>query len=290
MLWFNNHAVLKTPNYYVQKLFMENQGTDAVRFETEGLDETLCLVDEKNITGSIAIAGNDIEGKIWEVKVADCETGDVKEFPDISIDKDNRENMVTDIVSGHYRVSFRFRRTEGRKGLKIYFGKKDDRNLLQWEFGGWDNWDCNLTSCYGGRNSTISQRIFHVEEQEYLLELEVEGRKITTRVNGELYNDVVDPLPRLEELYVTASVDKNCGRTILKAVNLTGEDKEVLVSLDGAGKGSVTVTCLKGYGLDETNTFEEPDRIVPREEKISIQDNAFPYIFAPHSLTVLSFE
>lgn len=290
MLWFNNHAVLKTPNYHVQKLFMENQGTDAVRFETEGLDETICLLDERNITGSISITGNDVEGKIWEVRITDCETGETKEYPDLWVDKDNRENKVADMDSGHYRVSFRFRRTEGRKGLKIYFGKKDDRNLLQWEFGGWDNWDCNLTSCYGGRNSTISQRIFHVEDREYFLELEADGRKIRTWVNGELYNDTVDPLPQLEELYVTASVDKSCGRTIVKAVNLTGEEKEVLVSLDGERKDMVTVTSLKGYGLDETNTFEEPERIVPQEEIFMIKENAFPYLFAPHSLTILSFE
>lgn len=290
MLWFNNHAVLKTPNYYVQKLFMENQGTDAVCFETEGLDETICLVDEKNITGSIAIAGNDIEGKIWDVKVKDYETGEIMAFPDISVDKDNRKNRITDMDSGHYKVSFRFQRTEGRKGLKIYFGEKDDRNLLQWEFGGWDNWDCNLASCYGGRNSTISQRIFHVEDREYFLELEVEGRKIRTWVNGELYNDTVDLLPQLEELYVTASVDKSSGRTIIKAVNLTGEEKEVLVSLEGEEKDSVMVTCLKGYGLDETNTFEAPDHIVPQRERFSIEGNTFSHVFAPHSVTMLSFE
>ena len=46
MLWFNNHTILKTPNYYVQKLFMENQGTDAVTFETMNLDEVIPLVDE----------------------------------------------------------------------------------------------------------------------------------------------------------------------------------------------------------------------------------------------------
>ncbi|MDE7416958.1 MAG: alpha-L-arabinofuranosidase [Lachnospiraceae bacterium] len=290
MLWFNNHTILKTPNYYVQKLFMQNQGTDAVTFEMTSLNEVIPLVDEKGITGKFAIAGNDIKGKIWEVKVTDLNTGDVMELHDVQIDKDNLENLLMDIKSCHYKVSFRFQRTAGRKGLKIYFGEKDEKNRLIWEFGGWDNWDCNLTSCYAGRGSTISQRIFHVEDIEYFLELKVDGRRIQTWVNGVLYNDTVDRLPELEELYVTASVDQSSDRTILKVVNLTGEEKNVQLSLDGPVKNRVTVTYLKGYGLDETNSFENPDNITPQTERFYVNGNELLYTFAPHSVTILSFE
>lgn len=289
MLWFDNHTVLKTPNYYVQKLFMENQGTDAVCFETINLDEVIPLTDEKSITGRFAIEGNDIEGKIREVKVKDCNTGEITEFHDVSVDRDNLENQFMDIESSHYKVSFRFQRTSGRKGLKIFFGEKDEKNRLVWEFGGWDNWDCNLTSFHGGRSSVISQRIFHVEDKEYFLELEVDGRRIKAWVNGVLYNDTVDRLPELEELYVTASVDRSCDRTILKVVNLTGEEKEVQLSLDGPAKNRVTVTCLKGYGLDETNTFEDPNNILPQTEQFPVNRNELVYTFAPHSVTILSF-
>lgn len=290
MLWFNNHAILKTPNYYVQKLFMQNQGTDAVTFETTNLDEIIPLVDEKAITGKFAIAGNDIEGTIWDVRVTDCNTGDVITLHDIQIDKNNLENLLMEIKNSHYKVSFRFRRTAGRKGLKIYFGEKDEKNRLIWEFGGWDNWDCNIASCYAGRSSTISQRLFHVEDIEYFLELEVEDRRIRTWVNGVLYNDTADCLPKLEELYVTASVDRSSGRTILKVVNLTGEEKDVLLSLDGPARNSVIVTCLKGHGLDETNSFENPDNIIPQTERFPVYGNELSYTFTSHSVTILSFE
>lgn len=290
MLWFNNHAILKTPNYYVQKLFMENQGTDAVIFETMNLDKVTALVDEKGIMGKLAIAGNDIEGKIREGRVTDLDTGDVLELQDILIDRDNLEKMLMDIESNHYKVSFRFRRTAGRKGLKIFFGEKDEKNRMVWEFGGWDNWDCSITSCRAGRGTCISHRIFHVEDIEYFLELEVKDRRVQTWVNGELYNDTVDRLPELEELYVTASVDKSSDKTFLKVVNLTGEEKDVKLSLDGAAKNRVTVTCLKGYGLDETNSFENPDNITPRTERFSVDGNELSYIFTPHSVTVFSFE
>ncbi|MCM1182864.1 MAG: alpha-L-arabinofuranosidase [Roseburia sp.] len=290
MLWFDNHTVLRTPNYYVQKLFMENQGTDAVAFETENLDGIIPLTDEKAVTGSLAIEGNDIEGNVWDVRVTDCATGEVTKLPDVPIDEENRETPLMHMGSSHYKISFCFRRTAGRKGLKLFFGEKDEKNRLLWEFGGWDNWDCNIVSLRAGRGSTISHRIFHVEDMEYRLELEIDGRRIRTWVNGALYNDTVDRLPELEELYVTASVDSERDRTIVKAVNLTGEEKTALLSLDGAAKSRVTATFLKGHGLDETNTFERPDAVVPQAESLSVKENALSYTFAPHSVTILSFE
>lgn len=278
---FNPHKGVGVP--------LEEIGEWVNAFETRNLDEVIPLTDEKGITGRFAVAGNDIEGRIWEVRAADLDTRENWELHDVRIDEDNLEHLFMDIRSSHYKVFFRFQRTSGRKGLKIYFGEKDEKNRLVWEFGGWDNWDCNLTSCYAGRNSTISQRLFHVEDTEYFLELEVEDHRIRTWVNGILYNDAVDRLPELEELYVTASVDRNSDRTILKAVNLTGEAKEVQLILDGAVKNAVTVTCLKGCGLDETNSFENPDNIAPQTEHISVDKNEMSYIFVPHSVTILSF-
>lgn len=129
-----------------------------------------------------------------------------------------------------------------------------------------------------------------MEDIEYFLELEVEDRRIRTWVNGVSYNDAVDRLPELEELYVAASVDRGSDRTILKVVNLTREEKEVLLSLDGPARNSVQVTGLKGHGLDETNSFENPDNITPRTERFSVSENEMSYSFSPHSVTILSFE
>jgi hypothetical protein len=57
-----------------------------------------------------------------------------------------------------------------------------------------------------------------VEDIEYRLCLEVKNRHIRTYVNGVLYNDTVDSMPELEELYITSSIDKNTDETILKVV------------------------------------------------------------------------
>ncbi len=289
MLWFNNHMIMKTANYHVQKMFMESQGTSAVKFETEGLDEIVKLVDKENISGKISITGNDVEGKIYNIKITDKVTGNVVNADDIDVFEDNKENVIGEIDSREYNIEFNFKRSKGRKGLKINFGKTDSKNMIMWDFGGWDNWDCNISSIANDRGSVISHRIFHVEDIEYTLKLEVSGRNIKTYVNGVMWNDTTDRLPELEELYITASVDEKSGETILKAVNLTGDAKEVSLSLEGDAKTWATAITLAGYELGAENTFEEPDKIKPNECELSVNDNQLKYTFAPHSVTVLKF-
>lgn len=293
MLWFNNHAVLKTPNYYVQKLFMENQGTEEVRFETENLSETIPLSDAQAITGALVLAGNDIEGTVEDICFADHVSGKTLRLPAFSIGTDNEEHLICETDSSDYHLEFSFRRKSGRKGFKLFFGRHGGRdaqpckNTLAWEFGGWDNWDCNLTSTYNGRGSTISHRIFHVEDIDYTLRLEVQGRRIRTYINGVCYNDTVDRLPELEELYIAASTQEDAA--ILKVVNLTGEEKETELVLEGAPRSRVSITALSGHGLAEENTFDCPDRVVPDTQNRTVRENRIAYTFPPHSVTVLQF-
>lgn len=290
MLWFDNHRILKTPNYHVQKLFMCNQGTDEVAYVTSDLDEILPLTDNPSLGGAITIIGNDVEGDIRNVIFTDITTGEAKSLPDIRVSMENVENHLLDAECNHYALDFTFRRNAGRKGLKIYFGRKDAGNTILWEFGGWDNWDCNLTSIVNGRGSAISHRIFHVEDIEYHLRLEVCGRHIRTFVNGECYNDVVDRLPELEELYIAASVDRSKKETILKVVNLTGEPKETKICSEGDSLWTkARITSLRAASLSAENTFEEPELIAPMVKEVKVEENHLLYTFAPHSVTVMVF-
>ena len=290
MLWFDNHRILKTPNYYVQKLFMCHQGSQAVRFETKEFEEAYPLLENTEITGQITVEGNQVEGRIWDIRVTDLVTGETVQPDDIILKEDGHDFLLSEIESSHYKLSLHFQRTKGRKGLKICFGKKDEKNTLMWEFGGWDNWDCNISTFCHGRGSTISHRIFHVEDKEYVLELEVEECHIVTRVNGEIYNDTRKGVPELEDLYVTASVEASGSKTYLKVVNLTGDEKKVGILLEGRERSRAVVSALRGCNLTAVNTMDEPDLVVPAEENCLVQNNGLVYSFAPHSVTVFSFE
>lgn len=290
MLMYDNYRVVKTANYHVQKLFMENQGDYELNMKLEGLDEVIPLTDEKNIAGSITLIGNDIAGRVWDVKLTDCkDDGGIIEGAPFDITTAGEAHTVAEADSAHYRVEFKFRRSQGRKGFKLLFGQRDEKNYIMWEFGGWDNWDCNISSFRNGRASTISHRIFHVTDEEYLLALDIDGRRIRTYVNGELYNDTVDRLPELEEIYAAASKDTS-GRTIVKAVNLTGDDREVYIDIEGTEKKKVTIHSLSDCALSAENTFEQSDRIRPETVESALAENEYVLKVKPHSVNVLVFE
>jgi len=294
MLMFNNHAVVKTPNYHVQKLFMLHQGEQEVRFETTELSEILPLTDTETLAGDITIAGNDVEGRLFDIRVTECDGTETKvtELPEISVTKENKEHLLLHTNAKSYTLEISFLRSEGRKGLKICVGKTP-QECTMWEFGGWDNWDCNITSFHNGRSSVISHRIFHVGDGEYRLRMEVDGRRIRTFVNGELYNNTVNAMPELEELYLAASTETlpdGTKRTIVKAVNLTGEEKETELLLLGENKTRAVITELSGHSLTAENTLEAPERIVPVQYEKEVNGNKMLHRFPKHSVTIVSFE
>lgn len=287
MLWFNNHEIMKTPNYYVQKMFMQAQGDEELNVTTQNLDEIIPMYDDVRVKGDIAICGNDVKGKIWDVCVTDDVTGEAFGISEIDIAENNELRTIKKLDTDKFTLSFKFRRTAGRKGLKIFFGKKNPSNFLMWEFGGWDNWDCNITSTVSRRGSTISHRIFHVEDIPYELKLVVDGRHITTYINGVLYNDTVDHLPELEELYVAASADKDGKKTFLKVVNMTGEDKSVTLRLLGKERSSARITELSSGDLSASNSLENKDVVVPKMSELPVMKDYLDYTFPAHSVTVM---
>ncbi|MDO4292886.1 MAG: alpha-L-arabinofuranosidase C-terminal domain-containing protein [Eubacteriales bacterium] len=298
MLWFDNHRILKTPNYYVQKLFMIYQGTQELEFTTSGLDKIIRLSEKDRLDGSVSLRGNDIAGRIRNVAFVSYGPDKKLEIADFDVSEDNCEIRLADSDAEGFDLEFDFCRTAGRKGLKIFFGKKGEGNFVEWEFGGWDNWDCNLSSVCNGRASTISHRIFRVEDRDYRLRLEVRGRRIRTYINGELYNDATYRMPELEELYLAASRDGE--KTILKAVNLTGEAKKVMIRFEEQKQKNAThktvevrraeVTELKENALTAENTFEYPDTVVPHTRQTVVRGNELEWEFAEHSMTVITVE
>jgi len=56
---------------------------------------------------------------------------------------------------------------------------------------------------------------------------------------------------------------------------------------------SINLTGCNVRGIDrldfDENTFDEPDKISPKEESLSVNDNNLKYVFKPHSVTVIKF-
>ncbi|MDF2648897.1 MAG: alpha-L-arabinofuranosidase domain protein [Paenibacillus sp.] len=299
LIWFNNHEVYGTANYYVQKLFMHHQGDQLLQIEANGLDKKQEST-MKPINGAFALGTDRCSFRFWDMKLVNNDTGEMKELNGLSAElSDTDEDRLggTSIRTldlgetdwENYTLSLKAKKISGPKGFEIYFGKRDGDNQLIWDFGGWQNQDSALCSRVDGRTSCLTQSIFNVEpDMEYELTLEISGRQIRAWIDGVLFHDTEDKLPVIEPLYYSASFERSTGETIVKVVNVQENSVRAQIALADLHKTSLTVDVyeMSGHALDDENTFESPERVLPKQKEFSTEDCSFHYDFPKHSITV----
>jgi len=292
MIWFNNHEVYGTPNYYVQKLFMNHQGDYLLKIQASGLDKPQ-VQETKPITGKISVMGDRVDARFYDIKLKNDDTGEEVTYPDIEFDLRMGQVELGETGWANYTLSMKaVRKSDVDKGFHIYFGEKDGKNRFRWEVGGWQNQDTLVSSFVNGRNACLTQSRFSLETgREYKLELKIEGRHIRTFIDGQLWNDTEDKLPVIEPLYYTASIEDASGDIILKVINVQEKPVSVQILLEGNQKPVLQgkIFEMSGYDPDDKNSFEAPKLVAPREKEITVHESSFVYEFPKQSITVFRF-
>lgn len=280
MIWFDNHRVYGSANYYVQKMFMNNTGSRLLEVNAEGLDDTITL-GKPYLTGGIEIEADRCGAEFYDISITD-ENG-TRKIDSFSMYDDVK--AIGEVHSPNYRVEFTAKRVSGDKGFKLYFAKSDEKNFIQWFIGGWQNQDTEVNAQVNGRGSCLDHNIFSVMTgREYRVCLEVSGREIKTYINGRQANTACDLRPEVKRLYYTASRD---GDTVyIKAVNVQDTPVTAKVCVEGAEKISADVISLSDCSLESENNFSEPKRVFPRVNTLQSEHNTFDYTFRKYSVTV----
>lgn len=292
LIWFNNHFVFGTANYYVQKLFMHHQGDYLLPIEASGFPR-LEEAAVKPIIGTIAVGGDGCSVRYSDARIVNRETSEIKALKGWSADLSNSEIQELPFdATGWTNYTFYVTATKlsGPKGFIIYFGKDDDHNQLIWEIGGWQNQDSMISSRVKGRNSCLTQSLFTVNpEVSYELALEVTGRTIRAFINGELIHETEDRIAVIEPLYYSASVEETAGDIIVKVINMQNSSVEAKIAFTDLLEASYKIDIfeLSGYELEAENSFDRPEWIKPREQSVRMDGQQLNYHFARHSVTIL---
>lgn len=287
MIWFDNHRVYGSANYYVQKMFMNCTGNNLLDVKHNGFDKPITLGSDK-ISGNIEIEADRCSAEFYDIKITDIATGNVKTYENLSFSNGGKA-VIDSIDSNHYKVEFTAKRTAGDKGFRLFFGKSDNKNLIQWFIGGWQNQDTEVNAQVNGRGSCLDHNIFSVMTgQEYKLCLEVNGRNITTYINGKTANTAIDKQPVMEELYYTASSDDN--NIYIKAVNVRDTEITSEICVEGVNGINANVTELSGNSLDDINDFDNPKKVSPKTSALTAVSNTFEYTFPPQSVTIFTVQ
>ncbi len=101
------------------------------------------------------------------------------------------------------------------------------------------------------------------------------------------------PPPRpIREVFYCATRDRKSGVIYLKIVNAAGFASRINIQINGASKISREgeVVSLVGHNLDDTNSLEQPHKIVPQTEKAHNLSANFTRDFPAYSITVLKLK
>lgn len=289
LIWFNNHQVYGTANYYVQKLFMNHQGDRLLEIKAEEAPD-FCIPTKTPIRGKILLAGYESSVEYSQISITDEDSKRVFLFEDCIVKSGEKQELAM-MECENYTLKLRAKETGGWKGFQIFFGVEEG-NQLWWIIGGWQNQDTFIGERINGRNSDLSQYLFTVENnREYNLELRIRGRKIETWVDGVRLHHIESKEICMEPLYYSASIENDTGDVILKAVNMKAKPQEADIHVEGSGQIRVCqVYQMQGWGRDAENDFTHPELISPKTTELLVEGNTFRFVFPGESFTIIRME
>ena len=287
MIWYDNHRAMATPNYYVQKLFMNHQGDVGVECnaETELQNELRGYKSGKEI---YLKAQPNTEVKYTDIKIIDGDK--VIICPDVILKSGDAPVKLGEIESDNYRISMKAVMTSGIRGFMLLFDYADDLNNRSWEIGGWQNMDCAVCENIDGRNTCLDQYGYTVKKDiEYELMLDCAGRRMTCYITGENESVLTNKAKKtelvIEPIYCVASVENETGDTIVKTVNLRKSGYEAEIKLDKPVQGA-EVYYMSGYALNAENTLDEPENVTIKETSLTAENGVIKYEIPAESVCV----
>lgn len=316
MIWFNNHTVHGSVNYYVQQMFSNNLGTtylpatleqaennnilsgfaglgswvtsvayDNFKVISNTTGETLCeydFEDESQLRDWQILAGN---WSIQDGKLVQSNTADP-----ININSGDAIYIGNSDWS-EYTLTVDAEILNGNEGFLIPVTVKSANDSIFWNLGGWGNTvSCLQIVSSGTKSGQISgtaKNISLKKNQVYKLKVVVDKDSIQCYIDNILYIDY--QYTSKSNLYQSTSLDEN-GDIIIKLVNSTDTVQSLDVVLEDFNsadyESNAQVTTLANEDASITNTYKEPDTVIPVESTYEISE-AFTYELPAYSLTVM---
>lgn len=321
LIWFNNHTSTASINYYVQKIFSTNAGTELIESELLGAEKT-----ESDFSGKIGVGTWNTSATFDNVKIVDNETGKViseDTFDDkTSLDKWTKvsdgtwtvkkgvlsqSSTFTDVdkyaktgsmmyfgksVWRNYTYTVDVTKTGGAEGFLIAFAVGDENDNYFWNIGGWGNTVSCLQKVENGVKTDqlpgTEKKFTAVEGRTYTLKVVVSERNVKCYINDKLYVDYTIKQTADANAYHVVSTDET-GDIIIKLVNVTGKVKTFAINIEGmTGVSSkASVDLVAGTSLTNDNILGQKEDVTMTSFEIDGVSDKFNYTVPKYSVTVI---
>lgn len=316
LIYFNNHMVYGSANFYVQKMFANHIGDYTLKSSLEGRTG-----EEGGLYGKVGLGTWTTSAVFDDVKVVDNKTGEIlyetsfdtlddwkkASSGDWKLQKED-ENTVyaqTGVVYPNdgaimgsavyiggedwsdYTYTLRAKKAAGQEGFLIPFGVKDKDNFYHWNIGGWGNVDTCVEQALGGSKTIVSEvkKISVRLNEWYDIKIEVKEEQIKCYLNGALIHTIT--VPKKNPVFETVSYDEESGDMIIKIAN-AGEKAFITVDMKGrkvkGDKGELEL--LTGEKSSSENTILKRENVVPVTSEIRVSER-FVYEAPANSVSVI---
>ena len=288
LIYYDNHRVYGSGNYYVQKLFMNHQGSYRLDCVEEDVGELILIDKPDRFMGKVCVSANRSKTRFANIMVKNLDTQEIMKVDDVIAH--NSKFDVADVRWQNYSVSFTSSRIGDGWGFNIFFGHEDDKNHYCVEVGGWQNADIFVCGREKGLSTYYTQTPFRVGgDKEYEVELKIMGNHLSLTINGDLMIEYDFTPAFMKPVYYAASRDDN-GDVIVKLVNLTEDEQPVTIELEGLSDAEGILYAMEGHLLEDENSFSRPTLISPREFSVSVKSGVFDVVLPAGSIRVYRFK
>lgn len=320
LIWFNNHQVTCSVNYYVQQAFAKNAGTALLSAALTGGEEAKA----PELSGMVGLGTWATAATFDNVKVVSNGTGKTLAEDDFSKDSGGwqkvsdgdwtvrdgqmvQTNTSTDtnryattgaaVYFGDaswkdYTFTVDATKTAGDEGFLIPFAVESAGENFFWNIGGWGNTVSCLQRVSGGNKSDQlggTVKNCRIETgKTYHLKVVVAGDNVKCYIDDTLYVDYTVTPMTSSDVYEVVSTDET-GDVIVKLVNVAGEARTVAVDLRNAGSVASTAarTVVAGTSLQNDNILGQPEVVTLKEDTLEGVTSQFNYTLPAYSVTIL---
>lgn len=321
LIWFNNHTVTCSVNYYVQQIFARNVGTKLLSSELEGAQ----VSGRRKLAGQIGVGTWNTAAEFDNVRITDNVSGAVLAEDDFSADTLGKWNKVSDgkweITDGkliqassstntnlyattgsamyfgdktwtNYTFTVDATKTGGSEGFLIPFSVGDKNNNWFWNIGGWNNTVSCLQNVNSGvKSDQVSGTVKNYKVKTgttYKLKVVVSDYNVKCYIDDELMVDYDIPETSEAEAYQVVSTDAS-GDIIIKLVNQKESAKTFAIDLQNVGvlADTADIEVVAGDSLAADNILGKAEVVTLKASSINGVSDKFNYTASPYSVTVI---
>jgi alpha-L-arabinofuranosidase len=322
LIWYSQDSVFGSVSYYVQQMYANNVGTNILpstinvgempmesaltgkvglgTWQTSSAYDNLKIVSnedgsvlyESTFDDADALTNGD-----WEFHTGDWEIIDgrlVQKKTGLPSNQSTGDSIyLGESTWGNYTLTVDAQILSGSEGFLIPIAVKDSKNSIFWNIGGWNNTvSCLQTVTDNVKSGQIAGTVRNASfsaDQVYQLKVVVNDDQVTCYIDDVEYVNYTSRTP--SPLYETASVDAN-GDLILKIVNVGVNPYQLAITLADCDMSlyeeTAHVTLLTGENPNDTNSYANPEMMVPTEFDLSLEE-ALNYDCPKYSLSVIRF-